>query len=294
MSDETAGSGRHARPGDDPDRTVDTGAGDGRSAVDDETGAEAPTRRVAGASHRAPDGSAVPDDPPTVDHDTPAGSPDATPTVGTGTGAADDRDAATEAGTAVGSSRGRVRYQDPETTTPREPTVAEQRARREAEKRRQAQDAAAVAAEERRRKNRKRALIGGGVAVGLVAIVAISYAASSGDDEVSAQCTDRNTGAVVPDENCGTQQGGYTDANGTFVPLFIPLGGFGGNQYRYNYGTNAPVGTVPRGGSVTPPANGTSLRSGTTGGNLGSATGSGSVSRGGLGVGGSSGSSSGS
>ena len=188
-------------------------------------------------------------------------------------------------------TRGRFRYQDPSTTKPREPTVAEQRARREAERRERAQADAAAAAEERKRKNRKRVLVGGGVAVGVVALVAIIYAASQ-PDEVSAQCTDPN-GVVVPDENCtnGVQQGGYYDSGGAFVPIFI--GGFG-NQYHYNYGSNSPVGTVARGGTTAPPSSGTSVRSGTSGGSLGTSSGSGTVSRGGLGVGGSSSGSSGS
>ena len=189
------------------------------------------------------------------------------------------------------ASRGRVRYQDPETTTPREPTVAEQRARREAEKRRQAQEAAAAEAQERQQKKRKRLLVGGGVAVGLVAVVAIAYAASSDGDEVSAQCTDQ-TGVVVPDDTCANaqQHGGYYDTAGHFVPLFIPFGGFGGNQYHYNYGSSSPIGTVARGGSTSPPASGTTLR-GSSGSSIGSSSGSGTVSRGGLGVGGSSSSS---
>jgi hypothetical protein len=213
------------------------------------------------------------------------GSSDATPPEGTpATGQEKPDDEA---------PRGRVRYQDPSTTKPREPTVAEQRARREAERRERAQADAAAAAAERKRKNRKRVLVGGGVAVGVVALVAIVYAASQ-PDEVTAQCTDPN-GVVVPDENCtsGVQQGGYYDSGGAFVPIFI--GGFG-NQYHYNYGSNSPVGSVARGGTTAPPSSGTSVRSGTSGGSLGTSSGSGTVSRGGLGVGGSSssGSSSGS
>ncbi len=177
-----------------------------------------------------------------------------------------------------------MRYQDPETTTPREPTVAEQRARREAERRRTAQEQAAAAAAQRKSRIRKRVLIGGGVAVGVAAIVAIAYAASSGsEDSVSAQCTDQN-GVVVDDSHCsGTPVNG--SYHGGFVPIF--LGGFG-NQYHYNYGSSSPVGTVARGGSVTPPPSGTSIRSGTTGSRLGSTSSNGTISRGGLGVSGSS------
>ena len=179
--------------------------------------------------------------------------------------------------------RGRVRYQDPASTTPREPTLAEQRARREAERRRRAQEEAAAAAAQRKSKVRKRVLIGGGVAVGVVAIVAIAYAASRSDDSVDAQCTDQN-GVVVADSYCsGTPTNG--SYHGGFVPIF--LGGFG-NQYHYNYGSSSPIGTVARGGSVTAPPSGTSIRSGTSGSSLGSTSSSGTVSRGGLGVSGSS------
>jgi hypothetical protein len=194
-----------------------------------------------------------------------------------------DETGADAGGTDGEPRRGQVRYQDPETTTPREPTLAEQRARRESERRRTAQEEAAAAADQRKAKTRKRVLIGGGVAVGIVAIVAIAYAASSGGDEVNAQCTDQN-GVVVDDSNCGGNptNGSY---GGGFVPIF--LGGFG-NQYHYNYGSSSPVGTVARGGSVTAPPSGTSIRSGTTGSSLGSTSSNGTVSRGGLGVSGSS------
>ena len=148
-----------------------------------------------------------------------------------------------------------------------------------------------MAAEARKKKVRKRVLVGGGVAVGVVALVAIVYAASQ-PDEVEAQCVDPQ-GVVVPDDNCGgSQQGGYYNSSGVFVPIFI--GGFG-NQYHYNYGSRArPWGRSPQGGTTAPPAAGTSVRSGTSGSSLGSTSSSGTVSRGGLGVGGSSSGTSGS
>ena len=217
----------------------------------------------------------------------PSGVPAATTTSGSGAMAAVGADSGQEV---QGRSRGRVRYQDPETTKPREPTVAEQRARREAQRRERAQRDAAEAAEARKKKVRKRVLVGGGVAVGVVALVAIVYAASQ-PDEVEAQCVDPQ-GVVVPDDNCGgSQQGGYYNSSGVFVPIFI--GGFG-NQYHYNYGSRSPVGTVAQGGTTAPPAAGTSVRSGTSGSSLGSTSSSGTVSRGGLGVGGSSSGTSGS
>lgn len=190
----------------------------------------------------------------------------------------------------LSSPRGRVRSQDPATTTPRPPSVAEQRARREAQKRERAQAEAAQAAAERKRTIRKRVLIGGGVAVGLVAVVAIVYAAS-GPDEVEAQCTDQN-GVVVDDDECNRPAtGGYYNSSGAFVPIFI---GGGGSRYQYNYGSRVPRGSVVSGGSTSPPSSGTSVRSGTSGSRIGSSDSSGTVSRGGLGVGGSSSSSSGS
>lgn len=221
-----------------------------------------------------------------------AGGPDDTRPTGSSTsGAGDDATppsgvpAAGAEGTEEGEGsrpRGRVRYQDPASTTPREPTVAEQRARREAQRRERAQRDAAAAAEERKRKIRKRVLVGGGVAVGVVALVAVVYAASQ-PDEVTAQCVDPR-GVVVPDQNCaGVQQGGYYDSGGHFVPIFI--GGFG-NQYHYNYGSRSPIGTVAQGGSTAPPASGTTVRSGTSGSTLGTSGGGGTISRGGLGVGG--------
>ena len=219
----------------------------------------------------------------------PSGVPAATTASGSGALAAVGADAGSGEETR-GRSRGRVRYQDPATTKPREPTVAEQRARREAQRRERAQRDAAEAAAQRKKKIRKRVLVGGGVAVGVVALVAIVYAASA-PDEVEAQCVDPQ-GVVVPDENCGgSQQGGYYNSSGVFVPIFI--GGFG-NQYHYNYGSRSPVGTVASGGTTAPPASGTSVRSGTTGSSLGSTSSSGTVSRGGLGVGGSSSGTSGS
>lgn len=215
---------------------------------------------------------------------------DDTPPSGTPAGATErvDTSAVRSEAPSTGETRGRVRYQDPATTTPREPTVAEQRARREAQRRERAQADAAAAAEERKRKTRKRVLVGGGVAVGVAALVAVVYAASQ-PDEVTARCVDAND-VVQPDEVCasGQESGGYY-SGGTFVPIFI--GGFGGGQYHYNYGPPAAAGTRASGGSVATPPSGTSIRGSTSGGSVGTSSG-GSVARGGLGVGGGSGSSS--
>ncbi len=271
----------------------DTRPSDGRTEKFDTSEAR-PTDKVdtsavsAGRHRGADDASSM--------NDTEAGDDAATPPSGvpgatTGSGSGAVAAVGAESGQEVqGRSRGRVRYQDPETTKPREPTVAEQRARREAQRRERAQRDAAMAAEARRKKVRKRVLVGGGVAVGVAALVAVVYAASQ-PDEVEAQCVDPQ-GVVVPDDNCGgSQQGGYYNSSGVFVPIFI--GGFG-NQYHYNYGSRSPVGTVASGGTTAPPSAGTSVRSGTSGSSLGSTSSSGTVSRGGLGVGGSSSGTSGS
>lgn len=277
---------------------------DGRTEKFDTSGArptdEVDTSAASAGRHRGADDSNTTNDPGDTSA---ADAVDDTATPPSGVPAATTGSATTEAGSGAvaavgadsgqevrGRSRGRVRYQDPENTKPREPTVAEQRARREAQRRERAQRDAAEAAEQRKKKLRKRVLVGGGVAVGVVALVAVVYAASQ-PDEVEAQCVDPQ-GVVVPDENCGgSQQGGYYNSSGVFVPIFI--GGFG-NQYHYNYGSRSPVGTVAQGGTTAPPAAGTSVRSGTSGSSLGSTSSSGTVSRGGLGVGGSSSGTSGS
>jgi hypothetical protein len=263
-----------------------TGRDDDRVEPSERPTEKVDTSGVSSGRHRGPDAET------TTSSTSSQGADDATPpsgvpaaTSGSGSGALAAVGAGSGEEPGGEGRRGRVRYQDPATAKPREPTVAEQRARREAQRRERAQRDAAAAAEERKRKNRKRVLVGGGVAVGVVALVAIVYAASQ-PDTVDAQCVDPQ-GVVVPDENCGgTQQGGYYDSGGHFVPIFI--GGFG-SQYHYNYGSRSPVGTVASGGTTAPPASGTTVRSGTSGSTLGTSGGSsGTVSRGGLGVGGSS------
>lgn len=166
-------------------------------------------------------------------------------------------------------SQGRMRYQDPATAVPREPTLAEQRARQQAAKREQEADEARVAADARRRKIRKRVLIGGGVTVGVVAAVAIGYAVSQ-PDEVTARCVDAND-VVVDDANCtveATSSNGYY--GGGLYPIFI---GAGGAQYHYNYGGSGAIGQRASGGTTVAPKNA----------NVSTPSGK-SVSRGGFGV----------
>lgn len=189
---------------------------------------------------------------------------------------------------AGGPKQGTMRFQD-ESTTPREPTLAERRARQQAEEsEREAaiQAEADAEAEAERRRRRKRVMIGAGVTVGIVAVVGGLYLASRSDD-VTARCTSNNTtdnGTVVQDQYCDedyvTSHGGYI-SNGI---IFLPIGGGGYNQYHYYYGGSGNIGQRVSGGSYTQPSSGTIK------------TGSGStVSRGGLGVksGGSSGGSGG-
>lgn len=162
--------------------------------------------------------------------------------------------------------KGQVRQQQAGVTKARQPSVAEQRARAAAQKAQQERFAAESAAFEKRRKTRKRLLIGGGVTVGVVALVAIWYAAAS-PKNVTAQCTDKNN-VIVDDDYCDESyyrsHGGYS--SGGFIYI-------GGSQYRYNYGGSGTVGQRVSGGSYTAPkgANVTT-RSGTT------------VQRGGFGV----------
>ncbi|OLR93145.1 hypothetical protein BJP25_00590 [Actinokineospora bangkokensis] len=161
-------------------------------------------------------------------------------------------------------------FQDPASTAPREPTVAEQRARRDAVRREREAELAAQAEAERKRTLRKRILIGAGVTVGVVAVVAVIYAAAT-PDEVTAQCTDSN-GVIVDDDYCdssyATSHGGYS--SGGFIYI-------GGSSYRYNYGGTGTIGQRVSGGSYDAPSSGTSVK--TSSGK--------SVQRGGLGVGGS-------
>jgi hypothetical protein len=213
-----------------------------------------------------------------------------------------------------GSSPGRMRFQD-ETTTPREPTLAEQRAREQARKRAEAAERAAEEEATRKKRTRKRVLIGTGVTVGVVAVIAIGYALAAPDDEVEAQCVDEETGVVVEDANCVTPAANPT-YHGGGGGYFVYIGN-GGRQYRYNYGGSGALGSRVSGGTALSPKDGVTVRtssgrvlsggssstpsrSGSSGssagsgsGSSGSSAGSPSVNRGGLGVNGT-GSSSGS
>jgi hypothetical protein len=165
---------------------------------------------------------------------------------------------------------GRMRFQD-ETTTPREPTLAERRARELAARRAEEAERQRLAEEDVARRKRKRIFIGAGVTVGVVALVAVGYAVAQPDEEVVAHCVDENN-VVVDDANCATPSTSGTYYGGGFIPIFI---GAGGRQYHYNYGGTGTVGTTVSGGTTTVPKGSTRVTtpSGKT------------VSRGGLGVG---------
>ncbi|WP_240009810.1 hypothetical protein [Lentzea sp. CC55] len=162
--------------------------------------------------------------------------------------------------------KGAVRQQQAGVTKARQPSVAEQRARAAALKAQQERFAAESAAFEKKRKTRKRLLIGGGVTVGVIALVAIWYAAAS-PKNVTAQCTDQNN-VIVDDDYCSDSyyrsHGGYS--SGGFIYI-------GSSSYRYNYGGSGTVGQKVSGGSYTiPKGANVTTKSGT------------SVQRGGFGV----------
>jgi type II secretory pathway pseudopilin PulG len=169
--------------------------------------------------------------------------------------------------------QGSMRFQDPETTRPREPTVAEARARRDREKARQEAEQARLEAE-KKAASRRKLLIGSGVTIGLVGVVAAGYLVGT-PNEVSAVCTD-DTGTVVQDNYCDdsyiTSQHGYFNSGTGFWIIPLATGGF--RQYRYNYGGTGLLGSHVAGGTYTAPSGNTTVKtkSGTT------------VQRGGFGV----------
>ena len=158
----------------------------------------------------------------------------------------------------------RMRFQD-ESTTPREPTLAERKARERALRREQEE-------QEAREAEDKRVLVGAGVTVGVVALIAVGYAVAQPDEEVQAQCVG-DDGIIVDDANCVTPASTtYYGGGGGFFPIFI---GGGGRQYHYNYGGTGVLGQPVSGGTTTVPKDGTRVRT---------SAGSSTVTRGGLGV----------
>lgn len=163
---------------------------------------------------------------------------------------------------------GRMRFQDAG-TSPRQPTLAERKAREQAARRAEAERAQAAAAARSRRK-RRRILIGAGVTVGVVALIATAYAFADNEESVEARCVGDDN-VVVDDANCVTPASSTVyHSGGGLYPIFI---GVGGRQYHYTYGGSGTVGQVATGGTTVQPKNVTVRTvSGTT------------ISRGGLGV----------
>ena len=190
--------------------------------------------------------------------------------------------------------QGSMRFQD-ETSRPREPTLAERKAREQGERRQREAQEQAEADAERSRTRRKRILIGAGATVGLVAVIAIGYAIAQPDEDVSARCVD-DSGVVVDDSNSVTPAASSSNyhSGGGLYPIFI---GAGGAQYHYNYGGSGSLGQPVSGGTTTVPRNSTRVTTpsgkSVSVGSSDSSGGKSSVSRGGLGSS-SSGSSSGS
>ena len=160
------------------------------------------------------------------------------------------------------AKRGRMSFQDPETTKPREPTLAEQRARRKAtedEAERELAEAAERVEIERKAKTRRRVLIGSGVTVGVAALVAVWYQAAS-PSTVTANCVSNDdvlaSDENVCDENYVTSHGGYYSGGFFFLP--IPGGGY--NQYHYYYGGSVGPGGHLTGGSATAPSSRTTVK----------------------------------
>ncbi len=176
--------------------------------------------------------------------------------------------------------RGSMRFQDG-STQPRQPSLAEQRARQQAmaeQERQEVLDAEAARAAEKKSSTKRKLLIGTGVTVGLVGLVATFYTVAK-PVNVTAVCT--RDDIVDNDDNCDenyvTSHGGY-HSGGFF---FLPIGGGGYNSYRYNYGGSGAIGQRVSGGSYDAPSSraNVSTKSGK------------SVQRGGFGISGKSGTS---
>lgn len=169
-------------------------------------------------------------------------------------------------------AQGRIRYQDPQSTTPREPTLAEQKARQMAEQRRVEAERAEQAAAAAKTAKRRKVLIGGGATVGVVALVAAMYSASEVSAQASAAteyCATDQSGQPgnrdldeYCDENYVHSHGGYSSGGMFFMPIFLPGGGIGGyHSYRYAYtpagATAPPIGSPASGSTFTKPSGST-------------------------------------
>jgi hypothetical protein len=144
-----------------------------------------------------------------------------------------------------GEDRGSTRWQEPGTTTPRPPTVAEARHRDKVRKAREVAERFAAEQEEkaqRRSATNKRVLMGAVAVVGVVGAVAMGYHLLH-RDTVTATCVRDGTNEVVPDSYCAQ---GHSGSGGIFI--------YAGSPYRYYYGgRSGGVGTVARGGTLELP-----------------------------------------
>ncbi|GAB3139010.1 hypothetical protein [Amycolatopsis sp. NPDC004378] len=169
-----------------------------------------------------------------------------------------------------------MRFQD-SNTQPKQPSIAEQRARQQAIAQQERDDELARQADAKAATRRK-ILIGSGVTVGLVGLVATFYSVAR-TENVTAVCTDAS-GVVQNDDNCDenyvTSHHGYS--SGGF--WFIPIGNGNYQSYRYNYGGTGSIGQHVSGGSYDAPSSRT---------NVNTKSGK-SVQRGGFGISGKSGS----
>ena len=93
--------------------------------------------------------------------------------------------------------------------------------------------------------------------MGVVALIAVGYAAAQPDEEIEAHCVD-DSGVVVDDSNCAVPAENTTATGGgggfAFFPIFL---GAGGRQYHYNYGGTGTIGQPVSGGTTTVPRDGT-------------------------------------
>jgi uncharacterized membrane protein YgcG len=154
--------------------------------------------------------------------------------------------------------RGAMRFQDADTSVPREPTLAEQRAMRRAREEENERSRSEIEEAERKSLRKRRVLIGAGVTVGIVATVAVWYAAAT-PDEVTASCVDDGN-TLASDENICSED--YVRSHGGYYSggfFYLPLGGTT-RTYHYNYGGTVSNGRVV-GGSTVAPSSGTTVKS---------------------------------
>ncbi|TWF94477.1 hypothetical protein [Saccharopolyspora dendranthemae] len=156
-------------------------------------------------------------------------------------------------------NQGQIRYQDPQSTTPREPTLAEQKARQMAEQRRADAERAEQAAAAAKTAKRRKAMIGGGATVGVVALVAAMYSASevsasaNASEQFCAQEQQGGSATTAAPENCDENyvksQGGYVDHHSGFVFMPLFLGGPMSPTPSYRYAYTSPGSPAPSVGS---------------------------------------------